>query len=129
MGGPVQTLYEGLRAETLGEDVDRGIDPSVREQFTQAGFIALFPRGEVRNAGWMPPFQIEMEGADKDSCSLRTFVEIFRLIIERSVENLPVISWRTNREHFSAACGNLRQGFLAPPAEARHHRKPAGRVA
>ena len=129
MGGPIQTLYEGLRAETVDENFDPGIDPAVRERFAQAGFIALFPGEEAREAGWMPPFQMEMESAGKNLCSLRAFVEVFRLIIERSVENLSAISRRTNRGNFSTASGHLRQGLFASPAEAGHHLKPAGRVA
>ena len=129
VGGEVQSWYEALRAETLGEDPVQAVDPALRERFTGTGLMALFSGDALRNAGWMPPFRIEREGARKDSCSLRTLVEIYELILDRSLGKRPSNSRRISRETCPSTRGDLRQSFFAPPAKAGNRREPACRLA
>jgi len=123
MGGPVQVDYEALRANALG---DRGAvagDAAMHDRCQRYGMVGLFRDEDIAADLDHPPRRVELCGAPESAAGWRTLVEVYRALIEKSLNPLP--QGRIDDETSPTPRVDLRASLVSPTAEGGHDRKSA----
>lgn len=110
----MQILYEGLRAENLGERALQPFDTKWRNQWERVGLLGLFSAEDVQGGLSEPTLWIRLQEATDMSEAGRQLVEAYRILIEKSLTDR--FPRRSSHEVTSPLSRDLREGVLSSSA-------------
>jgi len=127
-GGPVQVVYETLRAEAVGEIAGQSITASWRHGWERFGLLGLFNQDpELRTSIPETMRQVYLQGASESPVGWRKTMDVYRAVIDKSFED--ILSRRASDELIASPCGNLRESVYASSTETVDDPEPSCAVA
>jgi len=127
-GGPVQLIYETLRAEVVGEMAGETSTDSWWHRWERFGLLGLFNQdqelhipvdGSIRG--------VHLQGAPQSAEGWRTTLDVYRSVIDKSLED--ILSRRVSDELTASSCGDLCESLFTTPTETGYDPQPSYAVA
>ena len=125
-GGPVQLVYETLRAKAVG-DIAGTITPALWHRWVSFGLLGLFNDQELHSPIHESIRGVYLQGAAESAEGWRKTLDVYRGVIGKSLDD--ILSRRASDELTVSPCGDLRESVFTTTTETVDDPEPGYAVA
>ncbi len=126
-GGPVQVVYETLRAEAVGDIAGQTITPAWWHRWESFGLLGLFNGQELQTPIHESIRGVHLEGAAESAEGWRKTLDVYRSVLGKSLDD--IFSRRASDELTASPCGDLRESVFTTTTETLDDPEPGYAVA